>query len=67
MPNVLMIIYMIFAAYCFLIAVTRFTSAIATLVPDFINLLGIVMQLFFWFTPIVWDLTMLAGHNTILK
>ena len=66
-PNILMIIYMIFAAYCFLIAVTRFTSAIATLVPDFINLLGIVMQLFFWFTPIVWDLSMLAGHNTILK
>ena len=66
-PNVLMIIYMIFAVYCFLIAVTRFTSAVATLVPDFSNLLGIIMQLFFWFTPIVWDLSMLAGHPLILK
>ena len=66
-PNFLMVIYMLFAAYCFLIAVTRFTSAIATLVPDFLNLLTIIMQLFFWFTPIVWDLSMLSSHHTILK
>lgn len=66
-PNVLMILYLIFATYCFLIAITRFTSAVATLVPDFSNLLAIVMQLCFWFTPIVWDLSMLAGHNTIPK
>ena len=66
-PNVLMIIYMIFAVYCFLIAITRFTSAITTLVPDFSNLLGIVMQLFFWGTPIVWDLAMLSEHHTITK
>lgn len=67
MPNVLMILYIIFAVYCFLIAITRFTSALCTLVPDFSNLLGIIMQLFFWFTPIVWDLTMLSGHPLILK
>lgn len=66
-PNVLMILYVIFAAYCFLIAVTRFTSAISTLVPDFTNLLGIIMQLFFWFTPIVWDLAMVAEHQIISK
>jgi ABC-type polysaccharide/polyol phosphate export permease len=62
-----MVLYMIFAVYCFLIAITRFTSAITTLVPDFTNLLGIIMQLFFWFTPIVWDLSMVANHQTILK
>lgn len=67
MPNVMMILYMIFAVYCFLIAVTRFTSAVSTLVPDFQNLLGIIMQLFFWFTPIVWDLSMVSGNQTILK
>lgn len=66
-PNVMMIIYIIFAAYCFLIAITRFTSAVATVVPDFTNLLGIIMQLFFWATPIVWDLSMLSGHATITK
>ncbi len=65
-PNILMILYIIFATYCFLISLTRFTSALSTLVPDFSNLLGIIMQLFFWFTPIVWDLSMIAGHNKIL-
>lgn len=67
MPNILLILYIIFSAYCFLVAITRFTSAISTLVPDFSNLLGIIMQLFFWFTPIVWDLTMVAEHHTISR
>ena len=49
-PNVLQVIYIIFSAYAFIIAFTRFTSAVATLVPDFTNLLGIIMQLCFWFT-----------------
>ena len=62
-----MLIYIIVAAYCFLIAFTRFTSAVTTLVPDFSNLLSILMQLFFWFTPIIWNLTMLDGHNTLLQ
>ena len=62
-PNVLELIYAFFA---FVIAFTRFTSAITTIVPDFSNLLGIAMQLFFWFTPIIWNLSMLEGHQTIL-
>ena len=57
----------IFATFCFIIAMTRFTSAITTIVPDFSNLLGISMQLFFWFTPVIWNLAMLEGHNTITK
>ena len=67
LPNVLMLIYAIFAGICFITAITRFTSAITTLVPDFANLLGIVMQLFFWFTPIIWNLSMLSEHALILK
>ena len=66
-PNILMLIYILFSAVCFLIAFTRFTSAVTTLVPDFSNLLGILMQLFFWFTPIIWNLNMLDGHPIILK
>ncbi len=62
-----MAIYILVAAYAFIIAVTRFTSAVTTLVPDFSQLLNILMQLFFWFTPIVWNLNMLSGHNTLLK
>lgn len=67
LPNVWMLIYILFAAYCFLIAFTRFTSAVTTLVPDFSNLLSILMQLFFWFTPIIWNLTMLDGHAILLQ
>ena len=66
-PNILILAYSIFAAYCFIIAVTRFTSAVTTLVPDFSQLLNILMQLFFWFTPIVWNIQMVAGHPTIQR
>jgi len=57
--NVFLLIYVVFAAYCFIIAFTRLTSALTTLVPDFVQLLAIIMQLLFWFTPIVWNMTML--------
>lgn len=67
LPNLFMLIYILLATYCFLIAFTRFTSAVTTLVPDFSNLLGILMQLFFWFTPIIWNLTMLEGHPRLLE
>ena len=66
-PNILLLLYVIIAAYCFMLALTRFTSAITTVVPDFSNLLGILMQLFFWFTPVIWNLSMLTGHPIILK
>lgn len=66
-PNILQIIYMVFATYAFLISITRFTSAIATLVPDFSNLLGIIMQIGMWLTPVVWDLSMIAQHQTISR
>ena len=66
-PNFGQIIYIIIAAYAFMISFTRFTSAVTTLVPDFAQLLGIMMQLFFWFTPVVWNLSMLSNHPTILK
>lgn len=57
-PNLFMLVYMIFAAICLIVAITRFTSALTTLVPDFEQALGIIMQLCFWFTPIVWNLNM---------
>ena len=61
-PNLLLLIYVILATFAFLLAVTRFTSALTTVVPDFANLLGIIMQLCFWFTPIVWNLGMVSGN-----
>lgn len=65
-PNIFTIIYVIIALYAFIIAFTRFTSALTTLVPDFSNLLGILMQLFFWATPVVWNLSTLVEHQKIL-
>lgn len=64
-PNVLELIYLLIATYAFMIAFTRFTSAITTLVPDFSNLLSIAMQLFFWFTPVIWNISMLANHQIL--
>ena len=66
-PNILQIIYIIISAYAFIIAVTRFTSAIATLVPDFSQLLSIIMQLIFWFTPIIWNLVMISEYPIVEK
>ena len=66
-PNIIKIVYVVVALFTFLIAVTSLTSAISTLVPDFGNFLSITMQLFMWFTPVVWNLNMLAGHPLVLK
>ena len=60
-PNLLNVIYIIFCSLCFIIAFTRFTSALTTIVPDFAQLLNILMQLFMWFTPIIWNLSMIEG------
>ena len=65
-PNILELIYIIIAFLAFVVAFTRFTSAITAIVPDFANLLGIAMQIFFWFTPIIWNLSMLENHQKIL-
>lgn len=66
-PNLLMLIYILFAATCLIVAVTRFTSALTTLVPDFEQALGIIMQLCFWFTPIVWNLTQVDSQPFLQK
>lgn len=65
-PNMLTIIYIVFAAYCFIIAFTRFTSALTTLIPDFAQLLNIIMQLCMWFAPVVWNLNMIQGKLVCL-
>ena len=64
-PNFGLMIYMIICAYAFIIAVTRLTSAIVTLVPDFSQLMNVLMQLFMWFTPVIWNLNLVANHQTL--
>lgn len=58
---------MLFASICLIVAITRFTSALTTLVPDFEQALGIIMQLAFWFTPIVWNLNMVDSQPILQK
>ena len=64
-PNFLNVFYILFCAICFIIALTRFTSALTTIVPDFAQLLNILIQLCMWFTPIIWNLDMMAGHPVL--
>ena len=65
-PNLFIVGYIIICAICFIIALTRLTSALTTLVPDFAQLLNIIIQLCMWFTPIVWNLSMIKGKILII-
>jgi ABC-type polysaccharide/polyol phosphate export permease len=65
LANIFELIYVLIAAYALIISITRLTSAICTLVPDFTQLLSVCMQLFMWLTPIMWNLSMLSGHHLI--
>lgn len=66
-PNIFKLIYIIVAAYIFIISFTRLTSAICTIVPDCGHLLGVIMQLCFWFTPIIWNIEMLGVGSVLYK
>lgn len=64
--NFLQVFYMVFCAIAFSVAISRLTSALATLIQDVVQLLSVTMQLFFWLTPVIWNLKMLDGHYTLL-
>lgn len=64
-PNLLTVAYILFCTIFFIIALTRFTSALTTILPDFAQLLTIVIQLCMWFTPIIWNLDMVAGSGIV--
>lgn len=66
-PNFLKVIYFIVATFALVISFTRFTSAITALVPDFGQLFNIFMQLMFWFTPIMWNISMLSNYPVLEK
>ncbi len=67
LPNILLLLYILISAYCFIISFTRLTSAISTLVPDFLQLLNVLMQLLFWFSPIIWNLGMISDYEILGK
>lgn len=65
LPNILKLVYILVAGYSFIVSLTRLTSAICTIIPDCAHLLSVIMQLCFWFTPIIWNIGML-GEKTVL-
>lgn len=55
-PNVLLMVYYIFAALFFIISITRLLSAISTMLGDFAQIVPVIMQLMFWATPTIWNI-----------
>ncbi|WP_062108556.1 ABC transporter permease [Bacillus niameyensis] len=51
--------YYIFAAFCFVFAVSLITSTISTIVRDFHMLLNAVLRMVLYLSPILWQLTIL--------
>ncbi len=56
-PNILMLLYYSFSAMFFIISLTRLTSTLAVMLGDFVQIIPVVMQIMFWATPVVWNIT----------
>ena len=65
-PNILCILYIIPAAFIFLAALTRLTSALATKVADVMAVINIFIQIIFWFSAILWDIKILDAKVPVL-
>ena len=65
-PNILLILYIIPAAFIFLSALTRLTSAIATKLADIMAVINIFIQIIFWFSAILWDIKILDAKSEII-
>ncbi|MBS4200631.1 ABC transporter permease [Bacillus sp. FJAT-49732] len=60
--------YYLFSLFAFLFSLTLFCSTISVMIRDFQTMLGSVMRLLFFLTPILWDASRLNNHLlTVLK
>lgn len=50
------LIYYLFASVCFIIGLSFITSSIVVFARDFGQIIGVIIQLLFWATPIFWSL-----------
>lgn len=57
LPNLLMLIYYTLSGIFFIICLTKLTSALAAMLGDFVQIVPVVMQVMFWATPIVWNIS----------
>jgi len=63
-PNLLGLIYYIICAYSLIYAITKLTSALVVMFGDVSQALNIILQIFFWLTPVIWNISIL--ENSIL-
>lgn len=62
------IIYYVFCTVCFTLALSFMTSAIVPFFRDLGQIISIILQVWMWACPIMWDMQqMLGGHPLILK
>ena len=62
------IVYYIFCAFCFALALSFLTSAIVPFFRDFGQIVNIVLQVWMWACPIMWDLNqMLGGYPLLMR
>ncbi len=54
------VIYYFFALISLLVGLTWLISALVPFVPDVANIVGVILQIGFWATPIVWDSSILS-------
>lgn len=64
----LQILYYILCMFIFVMALTYLTSAIVVFFKDLNQIIGIVLQVGIWVTPIMWNAGSISGKlNTIMK
>lgn len=61
------IIYYSVCTFLFSLGLVYATSAIVIFFRDLTQIIGIVLQVGVWMTPIMWDLNMLSNHPLVMK
>ena len=57
------ILYYLFCALTLCVALSYVTSSLMVFVRDVSSIIGVILQIFFWATPIFWNPDMLAGKG----
>ncbi|MDO4616799.1 MAG: ABC transporter permease [Lachnospiraceae bacterium] len=66
-PAIIQVVYYSFCTFAFSLALCYATSAIVVFFRDLTQIINIILQVGIWMTPIMWDITMLEGHPTLMK
>lgn len=63
----LQLIYYFICAFLFSLGLVYATSAIVVFFRDLTQIIGIVLQVGIWMTPIMWDINMLSDHPLLMQ